>query len=123
MINAVNRKVLIVAPDISSDNLLLYSSQVKHVSNKLDIFPAIYEWNPDVLVFDSEFMGSDMEKALRRIKGNKFYDNITVCVYKAKKDEKVDSMLIILGVDQLVYTELISTFFENIKMYFKRLVL
>jgi hypothetical protein len=123
MINAVNRKILVVAPNISSDSLLFYSSQVKHVSNKLDVFPAIYQWNPDVLVFDTDFMGSDMEKVLRRIKGNRFYDKITVCVYKAKKDENLDSMLIILGVDQVVYTGLISTVFENIKIYFKRLIL
>jgi hypothetical protein len=61
--------------------------------------------SPDVIVFDYEFMGKDMEKTIRRIKVNKFYNKIKICCFKNTVNENTDSFLKALGVDHLVYRE------------------
>ncbi|WP_428328534.1 hypothetical protein [Mucilaginibacter sp.] len=105
MIRTRFKKVLLVAPAIFPHQLMAEHTNVKHVSAVPSIFPAIYELSPDLIVFDYEFMGKEMEKVLRRIKVNKFYSHIKICTYKNSPNEKTDSLLKALGVDQLIYRE------------------
>jgi hypothetical protein len=105
MIRTRFKKVLLVAPDIFPDQLIADYGNVKHVSTTTGIFPSIYEVSPDVIVFDYEFVGKDLENVLRRIRVNKFYNKIKICCYKNTPNEKTDSLLKALGVDQLVYRE------------------
>ena len=48
---------------------------------------------------------ADLEKILRRITVNKFYNKIAIHCFKASRDEKVDSLLKVLGVDQFIYSD------------------
>jgi hypothetical protein len=105
MIRTRFKKVLLVAPEIFPDRLLTDYSQVRHISATGAIFPSIYELNPDVIVFDYEFMAKDIEKTLRRLNGNKFYSKVRICCFKNAPNEKTDSFLKVLGVDQLIYRE------------------
>jgi len=105
MIRTRFKKVLLVAPDVLPNQLLTDYRNVKQISTLTSIFPSIFEWNPDIIVFDCDYMGKDMEKILRRIKVNKFYNKIKICCYKSEPDIKVDSLLRVLGVDQMVYLQ------------------
>ena len=105
MIRTRLKKVLLVAPEVFPDQLLTDYSNVKHVSSTNSIFPAIYESNPDLIVFDYDFLGKDIENILRRINSNKFYSNIKLCCYKNTPNEKIDGLLKALGMDQLIYRE------------------
>lgn len=108
MIRTRCKKVLLVAPEIFPNQLLTDYTNVKHISAASSIFPSIYEMSPDVIVFDYEFMGKDMEKTIRRIKVNKFYNKIKICCFKNTVNENTDSFLKALGVDHLVYREDLS---------------
>ncbi|MDP9077994.1 MAG: hypothetical protein M3O71_11255 [Bacteroidota bacterium] len=103
MIRTRFKKVLLVAPDIFPNQLLADYTNVRHVSTTSSIFPSIYELSPDVIVFDYEFMGKEMEKTLRRIKVNKFYSKVKICCFKNTASEKTDSFLKAIGVDHFVY--------------------
>ncbi|MCR8558635.1 hypothetical protein KXD93_13345 [Mucilaginibacter sp. BJC16-A38] len=103
MIRTRFKKVLLVAPDIFPNQLLADYTNVRHVSATSSIFPSIYELSPDVIVFDYEFMGKEMEKTLRRIKVNKFYSKVKICCFKNTANEKTDSFLKAIGVDYFVY--------------------
>jgi len=105
MIRTRFKKVLLVAPDVFPDQLLTDYSHVKHISSIGSIFPSIYQLNPDVIVFDYDFMGKEMEKVLRRININKFYNKIKICCYKNSPNEQMDSFLKVLGVDYLIFKE------------------
>ncbi|HVW96844.1 MAG TPA: hypothetical protein VHA56_12815 [Mucilaginibacter sp.] len=105
MIRTRSKKVLLVAPEIFPNQLLADYTNVKHISATNSIFPSIYQLTPDVIVFDYDFMGKDLEKTLRRIQVNKFYNKIKICCFKNSRNEKVDSFLKVLGVDHLVYRE------------------
>jgi len=105
MIRTRFKKVLLVAPEIFPNQLLTDYTNVKHISAASSIFPAIYEMSPDVIVFDYEFMGKDMEKTLRRLKVNKFYNKVKICCFKNSANENADSFLKVLGVDHLIYRE------------------
>jgi hypothetical protein len=105
MIRTRFKKVLLVAPEIFPNQLLTDYTNVKHISAASGIFPAIYEMSPDVIVFDYEFMGKDMEKTLRRLKVNKFYNKVKICCFKNAANENADSFLKVLGVDHLIYRE------------------
>jgi len=105
MIRTRFKKVLLVAPDVFPDQLLTDYSHVKHISTVAGIFPSIYQLNPDIIVFDYDFVGKEMEKVLRRITMNKFYNKIKICCYKETPNEKTDSLLKVLGVDLLVFKE------------------
>jgi hypothetical protein len=48
-------------------------------------------------------MGNEMEKIVRRIKINKFYDKLKICCYKSAPNDKTDSLLKALGVDTFIY--------------------
>jgi hypothetical protein len=105
MIRTRFKKVLLVAPEIFPNQLLADYSYVKHISATGSIFPAIYEINPDVIIFDYEFIGNDLEKILRRIRVNKFYNKVKICCFKNSLNENTDSFLKVLGVDHLIYRD------------------
>src|ERR1700744_778822 len=105
MIRSRYRKVLLVAPEIYPEQLISNYSSVKHVNTISSIFPSIYESKPDLVIFDFDFMDRDLEKTLRRIQSNKFYNSIKICCFKNKRNEKIDSFLRVLGVDQFIYRE------------------
>ncbi|MGH7237412.1 MAG: hypothetical protein ACREGF_02655, partial [Candidatus Saccharimonadales bacterium] len=60
---------------------------------------------PDLIVFDYDFLGRDLEKILRRIQTNKFYNKVKITCYKSDVNYKVDGFLKVLGVDQFIYKE------------------
>lgn len=105
MIRTRFKKVLLVAPDIFPNQLLADYTNVKHISATGSVFPAIYETTPDVIVFDYEFVGKDLEKILRRIRVNKFYNKIKICCFKNSRDENTDGLLRVLGIDHMIYRE------------------
>jgi hypothetical protein len=105
MIRTRFKKVLLVAPDTYPDRLVTDCRTVKHISTVANIFPSLYALNPDVVIFDYDYVGKDIETILRRIKVNKFYDKLRVCCYKSSPNEKIDGLLKALGVDDLVYSE------------------
>ncbi len=105
MIRTRFKKVLLVAPDVFPGQLLTGNKNVKHIAAISGIFPSIFELNPNVIIFDYDYVGADIEKVLRRIKINRFYDKLKICCYKARPNEKTDSLLKALGVDHLFYQE------------------
>jgi hypothetical protein len=105
MIRTRFRKVIIVAPAIFPDQLVDDYTSVKHIQAVNCIFPALFELNPNLIIFDYDYIGSDIEKILRRIKVNKFYSKLKICCYKSTRDEEADGLLKALGVDQLFYRD------------------
>jgi len=105
MIRTRFKKVLLVAPDVYPDRLLADCSIVKHISAVGNVFPSLFELNPDMIIFDYDHVGTDIEKVLRRIRINKFYSKLKVCCYKDRPNSKTDSLLKALGVDYLIYSE------------------
>src|SRR6185312_11394000 len=105
MIRTRFKKVLLVAPDVYPDRLLADCSIVKHISAVGNVFPSLFELNPDMIIFDYDHVGTDIEKVLRRIRINKFYSKLKVCCYKDRPNSKTDSLLEALGVDYLIYSE------------------
>jgi hypothetical protein len=105
MVRTRFKKVLLVAPDTIPNQLLTDYTHVKHISATANIFPSIYEMNPDIIVFDYELMGKELEKTLRRIMVNKFYSKIKICCFKNSANEKADSFLKAIGVDHFIYRE------------------
>jgi len=105
MIRTRFKKVLLVAPDFYPEQLLANFKEVKRIAAVTSIFPALYEFNPDLIIIDYDYIGKDIEKVLRRIKINKFYDKLKICCYKSAPNEKTDSLLKALGADQLIYQE------------------
>ena len=103
MIRTRFNKVLLVAPGVLPEHLLSDYKNVKHIQTISQIFPSLFELNPNLILFDYDFVGNDIEKILRRIKINKFYSRLKICCYKSSPDEKTDSLLKALGVDQLYY--------------------
>lgn len=105
MIGTRFKKVLLMAPDGFPNGLVAGYKYVKHISNTTPIFPVIFDFNPDVIVFDFDYVGNDLEKILRRINFNKFYQHLKICCYKTSPHEKTDSFLKALGVDDIIYKE------------------
>ena len=99
MIRTRFKKVLVVAPEISSYQLTADSENVRHIHALNNIFPSIYELNPNLIVLDYNFISKDMEKIVRRIRTNTFYSKIKICCYKSKVEPKADSLLKAIGVD------------------------
>jgi len=108
MIHTRFKKVLLVAPEIFPDQLLTDYTHVTHISSSGSVFPSIYELTPDIIVFDYEFMGKELENTLRRIQVNKFYDKVKICCFKNAPNLKTDSFLKVLGVDHLIYREALT---------------
>jgi hypothetical protein len=105
MIRKHFKKVLLVAPDVFPDQLLKGFKKVKHISTVSSIFPSLQELNPEIIIFDCDHIGKDIEKIIRRIKINTFYNKLKICCYKCTHDEKTDSLLKALGVDYVIYQE------------------
>jgi hypothetical protein len=105
MIRIRYKKVLLVAPNVYPDRLLADCRVVKHISAVAHIFPSLFELNPDMIIFDYDYVGEDIEKVLRRIRINKFYSKLKVCCYKNHPNIKTDGLLKALGVNYLFYPE------------------
>jgi hypothetical protein len=106
MIRSRLKKIILVAPEIFPEQLIRGYSNVKQVGIIGSLFPSIYEFNPELIILDYDFVGAkDMEKTLRRIRSNKFYDKIRIHCFKSERSEKTDSLLKVLGVDQFTYRE------------------
>jgi hypothetical protein len=105
MIRNRYKKVLLVAPEVSSHQLKADYIHVRHINASHQIFPSIYQLNPDLIVLDHNHLGKDIEKIVRRIRGNKFYSKIKICCYKAKATPRADSLLTAIGVDFFIYEE------------------
>ena len=99
------RNVLLVAPDVFPIQSSFDYKKLKHVSSFQLIFPTIFELNPDLIVFDHNFMGGELEKVLRRIQINKFYNKTKIFCYKDDPHTRTDGLLKALGVDQFIYRE------------------
>lgn len=99
------KKVLLVAPETYPRQLTNDFKDIKHVTNINLVFPTIFESKPEVIILDFDFTGSDLEKIIRRIKFNKYYQNLKICCYKTSSHTKIDSLLKALGVDQIIYQE------------------
>ena len=105
MIRTRYNKVLLVAPEVFPNELIANQKNVMHISSAGSIFPSLNELNPEMIIFDYEFVGKDIEKILRRINNNTFYEKLKICCYKSGPDEKTDGLLKALGVDYLIYQE------------------
>ncbi|MFI5139815.1 MAG: hypothetical protein ACHQIM_18480 [Sphingobacteriales bacterium] len=105
MIRTHFKKVLLFAPDFFPEQLLTDFKEVKRIATVACIFPSLYEFQPDLIIFDYDYIGKDIEKVLRRIRNNKFYNKLKICCYKSAPNEKTDSLLKALGADQLIYQQ------------------
>jgi formyltetrahydrofolate synthetase len=105
MIRTRFKKVLLVAPEVLSHQLSADYKHVRHIYAINRIFPSIYEINPNLIVFDYNFISDDAEKIIRRIRSNNFYNKIKICCYKTKPNTKTDSLLKTIGVDFFIYQE------------------
>lgn len=100
-----SKKILLVAPENYPAQLTADYTNVRHICDAGAIFPSLFESKPDLIIFDFEFMGRNMEKTLRRLKANKFYSKVKVHCYKPVPNTKTDSFLKVIGVDHLIYRE------------------
>lgn len=100
-----SERVLLVAPNIFSVQLLAKNKQIRHVTSVDRVFPAIYEMIPNLIVFDYDYLNNDMEKILRRIRTNPYYNKIKICCFKSGPNRKIDDFLKILGVNHVIYKE------------------
>lgn len=99
------KKVLFVTPEISTPQLNVDYKNIRYVHAISQIFPSIYELNPNLIVLDHTLLSKDMEKVVRRIRTNNFYNKIKICCYKHKVEPKADSLLKAIGVDYFIYQE------------------
>lgn len=105
MIHFRTERVLLVAPNIFSVKLLASNKQIKHISSVDRVFPAIYEMAPHLIVFDYDYLDKDMEKILRRIRTNSYYNKIRICCFKSSANRKIDEFLKVLGVNHVIYKD------------------
>lgn len=99
------KTVLFVTSEISSPQLCVDYKNIKYVHSINQIFPSIYDFNPTVVLLDHSFLNKDVEKVVRRLRGNTFYNKIKICCYKSKVEPKADSLLKAIGVDYFIYEE------------------
>ena len=62
MLHFRTERVLLVAPNIFSVQLLAKNKQIKHITSVDRVFPAIYEVAPHMVIFDYDYLDKDMEK-------------------------------------------------------------
>jgi hypothetical protein len=105
MIHFKTERVLLVAPNIFSVKLLASNKQIKHITQVDRVFPAIYELAPHMIVFDYDYLNKDMEKILRRIRTNAYYNKIRICCFKSTPNRRIDEFLKVLGVNHVIYRE------------------
>jgi len=109
MIHIRSERVLLVAPNIFSVQLLASNKQIKHITSVDRVFPSIYEIAPNLIVFDYDYLNKDMEKILRRIRTNTYYNKIKICCFKSSPNRKIDDFLKMLGVNHVIYKEELHT--------------
>src|SRR6202000_2813136 len=100
-----SEKVLLVAPNIFSVQLLASNKQVKHITSVDRVFPCIYDMIPNLIIFDYDYLSNDMEKILRRIRTNPYYNKIKICCFKSSPNRKIDDFLKVLGVNHVIYKD------------------
>jgi hypothetical protein len=105
MIHFRSERVLLVAPNIFSVQLLDGNKQIKHITCVDRVFPTIYEMSPNMIVFDYEYLSKDLEKMLRRIRTNPYYNKIKICCFKSSPNRKIDEFLRVLGVNHVIYKD------------------
>lgn len=105
MIFNKRERILLVAPNIFSIELLDNNKQIKHITSVDRVFPAIFEVVPNIIVFDYDYLNKDMEKILRRIRTNSYYNKIKICCFKSSPDRRIDSFLQVLGVNHVIYKD------------------
>jgi hypothetical protein len=105
MIHIRSERVLLVAPNIFSVQLLASNKQIRHVSSVDRVFPSIYDMIPNLIIFDYDYLSNDMEKILRRIRTNPYYNKIKICCFKSSPNRKIDEFLKVLGVNHVIYKE------------------
>jgi len=105
MMRNKSEKILLVAPNIFSLQILDGNKQIKHITSVDRVFPAIYEMVPNIIVFHYDYLSEDMEKILRRIRTNSYYNKIKICCFKRSPDRKIDSFLKVLGVNHVIYKD------------------
>ena len=105
MIRIKSEKVLLVAPNVFSVELLSTNKQIRHITAAGSIFPSLYQMNPNLIVFDYDYLSQEMENIIRRIRTNPYYNKIKICCYKTKAERKTDSLLTVLGVNYIFYHE------------------
>ena len=103
MIRTRSKRVLLVAPKAFPEKQLSGYNTVRQVSAPGTIFPSIYEFKPDVILFDHDHMGANLENVLRRLSSNPFYRNIKICCYKSHEHTQIDGLLKVLGVNHFFY--------------------
>jgi CheY-like chemotaxis protein len=103
MIRSRSKIVLLVAPKAFPDQLLAAYENVKHVFAVSTIFPVVHALKPDVILFDHEHLGKDMEQVIRRLRTNPFYKKVKLLIYKEQEDAKADALLKALGVNHIIY--------------------
>lgn len=103
MIHFRTERVLLVAPNIFSVQILANNKQIRHITSVDRVFPAIYEMAPHMIIFDYDYLNQDMERILRRIRTNPYYNKIKICCFKSDQSRKVDSLLKVLGVNHVIY--------------------
>jgi hypothetical protein len=105
MIHFRSERVLLVAPNIFSVQILDSNKQIRHITSVDRVFPCIYETVPNLIVFDYDYMSHDLEKILRRIRTNPYYNKIKICCFKSSPNRKIDEFLKVLGVNHVIYKE------------------
>jgi hypothetical protein len=103
MIRNKSERILLVAPNIFSVQLLACNKQIKHITSVARVFPSIYEMAPDIIIFDYDYLSDDMEKILRRVRTNPYYNKIKIFCFKSSPNRKTDSFLKVLGVNHVLY--------------------
>lgn len=105
MLHFRTERVLLVAPNIFSVQILANNKQIRHINSVDRVFPAIYEMAPHMIVFDYDYLSADMERILRRIRTNPYYNKIKICCFKSDHSHKIDGFLKVLGVNHVIYKE------------------
>jgi hypothetical protein len=105
MIRIKSERVLLVAPDVFSVRLLKSNKKIMHVASADRIFPALFELNPNLIIFDYDHLNAAIEKVLRRIRSNAFYDRTRICCYNISSGTNAESLLITLGVNYIFYKD------------------
>src|SRR5437660_272017 len=104
MIRNKSDRVLLVASNIFSVQFT-GNNQIKHVSSVDRVFPTIYEMAPTIIIIDYDYLNDDLEKILRRIRTNSYYNKIKICCFKSSPDRRIDSFLKLLGVNHVIYKD------------------
>ncbi|RCH54968.1 hypothetical protein DJ568_10870 [Mucilaginibacter hurinus] len=103
MIRRRFNKVLLVAPDNCPRRLAAEYDYVKHVPEIDRLFPVIFDFKPDLVLFDYEYVKCDLERIVRRLRMNPFYNKTKICCYKVKPNRDTDDFLKAIGVNYFIY--------------------